>query len=170
MKGLFIQGIQIDADVALQIADVKAHGRFFRRNLFQLFLGHGVNTHRLIIEKVGQIVHAVLTVVLQLVSRFDHVKGQALGLHMLRRHSQHRLALLLVRRIAQHFLADEHDARHIGNIRGPLEKLINLLFRYVAVIRRPQDDVEPAGRNGLGVSRQDSQIRIAQSRHGSAQS
>ena len=39
VERLLIERIEIDPGIAFQVADVKAHSRFFRRNLFQFFLG-----------------------------------------------------------------------------------------------------------------------------------
>ena len=74
MERFLIQGVEIDPDVSFEVADVKAHGCFFRRNLIQFFFGHGIDPGCPIMNETRQVVHAVLLVVLQLVDRFDHVE------------------------------------------------------------------------------------------------
>ena len=81
MQRLFINGIQIDAAVSFQIADVEAHSPFFFRHLIQFILTHGVDACRIVTDYIGKFVHAVLPVVLQLIGRLDHIKGNLLFFH-----------------------------------------------------------------------------------------
>ena len=78
-----------------------------------------------------------------------------------RRIVQHGLAFGVDRRIAQDFLADEHDARYVLDLVDAVEEMSDLFLRRVAVIRRPQDDVEAVVADGLGVGAEDTQVDIA---------
>ena len=165
MEGLLIEWIEIDPGIAFQVADIVAHGRFFRRNLFQFFLGHGIDAGRAVMDQAGQVVHAVLLVILELVDRFDHIKGNIPVIQVVCRIVQHGLAFGIDRRIAQDFLADEHDARYVLYLIGAVEEMGDLFFRRIAVVRRTQDDVKPVVRNGPGISTEDAKVDVAQARH-----
>ena len=161
VERLLIERIEIDPGIAFQVADVKAHSRFFGRNLFQFFLGHGIDAGRAVMDQAGQVIHAVLLIILELVDRFDHIERNVPVVQVVRRIVQHGLAFGVDRRIAQDFLADEHDARYVLDLVDAVEEMSDLFLRRVAVIRRPQDDVEAVVADGLGVGAEDTQVDIA---------
>ena len=138
MEGLLIEWIEIDSGIAFQVADVKAHSRFFRRNLFQILL-----------------------IILELIDRFDHIERNVPFVQIVRRIVQHGLAFGIDRRITQDFFADEHDSRYVLNLIDAVEEMGYLFLRRIAVIRRPQDNVETVVADGLGVGTEDAQVDIA---------
>ena len=161
VEGLLIEWIEIDSGIAFQVADVKAHSRFFRRNLFQFFLGHGIDAGRAVMDQASQVIHAILLIILELIDRFDHIERNVPFVQIVRRIVQHGLAFGIDRRITQDFFADEHDSRYVLNLIDAVEEMGYLFLRRIAVIRRPQDNVETVVADGLGVGTEDAQVDIA---------
>ena len=112
-------------------------------------------------DQASQVIHAILLIILELIDRFNHIERNVPFVQIVRRIVQHGLAFGIDRRITQDFFADEHDSRYVLNLIDAVEEMGYLFLRRIAVIRRPQDNVETVVADGLGVGTEDTQVDIA---------